>query len=310
MSNIKFNMLVKIFKINLIFIICLLSLTFTSCMKKSSIKNCYIPPNDTFTRLNTKTIAVLPFKNYTQNKEITKLVQISFYSHLSVRAFRDIELVEVNALLKKLHITTPDINDKNLIKKIAKILGADYLVFGTINSNTKVYAGIYSLNSLEIGIKIIDTKTLKVVWKDTINTKRHEGEIPTSIISLPFISYSTTINLSKDTTYNLIQNVCRLLAYRIPSELIYKNTSNQANNTKNNVNKYLIQAGAFFSKVRAIKFSNKIKSNGLNSFVKSENEFYKVFIGPFSSYNEALKIKKYVEKKFKILTIIKKSNNF
>ncbi len=261
----------------------------------------FLPPSENISINKAKTIAVLPFKNFTKNKELAKLVRISFYSHLSVRAFKDVELSLIDFVINKLHIKNIDISNKNQIKKLGKALHTDYLVYGEVIAHNKVFAAIYSLNSIEIGIKIVDTKTCKIVWNDRILSKQHEGGLPTSILSIPFISASTTMNMDKSVTITLIEDSCRILAYRIPSSLI---------SIKYSKKRFVVQAGAFLSKNSAVSLLNKIRNLSFPCFIDTFYSdksiiWYKVILGPFESLDEAQAISEKINKKLKINTIIK-----
>jgi len=248
-----------------------------------------------------KTIAVLPFTNSTPNNELANLVRISLYSHLSVRGFKDIELSTIDFAIKKLRINKVDICNKVQIKKLGTALGADYLVFGKVISNDKVFAAIYSLNSIEIEIQIVNTKNCKVVWHDIIISKKHEGGLPTSIFSIPFISASTSMNMNKSVTISLIEDSCRVLAYRIPSKLISIKISKE---------KYIVQAGAFLSKSSAINLLEKIRNKSLpcyiDKFFTNNTLWYRVILGPFESLQEAQEIMAKINNSLKINSIIKK----
>jgi len=60
---------------------------------------------------------------------------------------------------------------------------------------------------------------------------------------------------------------------------------------KNFVNGYMIQIGAFLKKMGADITANKYKKFGYNTIVLKQNDFYKVYITGFKSYNEAKKFK-------------------
>ena len=60
---------------------------------------------------------------------------------------------------------------------------------------------------------------------------------------------------------------------------------------KNYVNGYMIQIGAFLRKKGAKITANKYKKFGYNTVVLKQNNFYKVYITGFKSYNEAKRFK-------------------
>ncbi len=279
-------------KLYLSFLLFFLLISCSRLVKNSS----FLPPSDNFSPNRVKTIAVLPFTNLTTNKDLAKLVRISFYSHLTVRAFKDIELSTVDFILKRLKIKNLDINNKAQIKKIGNALKTDYLVYGKVVSNEKVFAAIYSLNSIEIDIQIVDTKKCNVVWHDRIIAKQHEGGVPTSILSIPFISASTTMNMEKSVTITLIEDSCRVLAYRIPGSLISK---------KKLKTNYIVQAGAFLLKEKAVNILKKIRDLGIPCYINKFHQWHRVILGPFESVNEAENVREKIDNSLKIHSIIK-----
>ena len=58
-------------------------------------------------------------------------------------------------------------------------------------------------------------------------------------------------------------------------------------NGRNYVSGYKIQIGAFINKKGALKVSNKYKKFGYNTEISKIDNFYKVFITGFKTYNEA-----------------------
>jgi len=60
---------------------------------------------------------------------------------------------------------------------------------------------------------------------------------------------------------------------------------------KNYVNGYMIQIGAFLRKKGAKITANKYKKFGYNTVVLKQNDFYKVYITGFKTYNEAKRFK-------------------
>jgi len=60
---------------------------------------------------------------------------------------------------------------------------------------------------------------------------------------------------------------------------------------KNYVNGYMIQIGAFLRKKGAKITANKYKKIGYNTIIIKQNDFYKVYITGFKTYNEAKRFK-------------------
>ena len=274
------------------------SLLLLSCSRNYNKE--LLPPRENIPPVNAKTIAVLPFENNTDNKALSSLVRNSFYSHLAIRAFNDVELAVVDKTLHGLGIKKVEDNDTSIIKKLGKLLGADYLVFGRVNANKKIYLALYSLNSIEAEINIVDSETCKSVWIDNIIFEKHDGGLPTSFLSIPFISFSSGMNVKDDTTFMLVENACRLLAYRIPTKII---------GNGNNRRKYFLQAGAFINNDKAVLLFKKLSANGYKVFLKHLKikgaEWSKVLLGPFDSREEANRIKADLYERFKIKTILK-----
>ena len=157
-------------------------------------------------------------------------------------------------------------------------------------------------------IEIIDTKTLQTVWKDSIISKKHDGGLPTSIFDIPFISFSSGMNIGDTSTFDIVENTCRILAYRIPSYL----TKNKKviKNKGNNVNCFL-QTGSFLDKTKSIALLKKLRNMELPAFIKQFNDknkiWYRVLLGPFESLQETNMLRDKIKNKLKVTPIIKKS---
>ena len=274
-----------------------------SCNKRYG-KDFFPPPEDKFTQ-NSKTIAVLPFRNFTKQKDLASIIRNSFYSHLTVRAFKDIELSRIDNTLKNLGIVIVGENDNQTIALLRKKLMADYLVFGSAKANNKIYLGLYSLNSIEVEIKIVDTKTFETVWYDSVISKKHDGGIPTSIFDIPFISFSSSMNIRDTATIDLVESTCRTLTYRIPSYLIENKTTTNKYNTK-----YFLQVSSFLDKNKSLALLKKLRNMELPVFIKTfkdkGNLWHRVLLGPFESLQETNILKNKIKETLKINPIIKK----
>src|SRR3990172_12647448 len=111
--------------------ILLLLLTLTSCSAMNPFKKVEFQINESFIKKVPNTVATLPFKNETDNKDAPYILRKSFYQQFSTKRFKDVELSDVDYIL-----FINNLSDKNLniedSKRLGKILKADALIYGDI----------------------------------------------------------------------------------------------------------------------------------------------------------------------------------
>ena len=127
------------------------------------------------------TVAVLPFLNQAKSQEGSDAVRKGFYNHFSSLPFKDVELYRVDNLLRKAGLEDPAVINKTSPQELGKILNVDAVVFGTISDFDKLFAVIYSNVSVGAEIRMVDTRTGKLLWSGRHVTRIHEGGLPQSL---------------------------------------------------------------------------------------------------------------------------------
>lgn len=163
-----------------------------------------------------KSIAILPFGNQTESKDINKFVRTTFYSHLCAKPYKDIELNEVDRKLKMHNLIKNDELNQKSVKKLGRILGCDAVVVGKVTEYRRVYAGIYSQMAVGAAIDIWDTRSGKQIWSDEHTTRHHEGGIPLALTDVAMIGIRSGLNLTESEKVSTVDELSRYLTSRVP----------------------------------------------------------------------------------------------
>jgi hypothetical protein len=264
------------------------------CLSKSKVN--YQELSSAVVRETTpRSVAVLPFFDLTDTSGIEKIVRISFYSHFSVTPYRDIELQVIDKKLKENRIHSADALRKIPVAELGKIIGCDAVVFGEVTEFKRVFLGIYSQLSVGAAISVWDTRTGRRLWADQHTVRNHEGGIPFSLLEIPFISLRSGWNLRDAVKINVVDELCRYFAGRIP---IPDGTLQEGE--KKSIVLCEVQVGAFWEKDHALAYQHVLKERGYLTKIRSvsgENGYtwHRVVLGPFADKSKAEK----VQRKFK-----------
>ena len=217
----------------------------------------------------------------------------SFFSHISLLPYRDLELAVVDKRIDGL-LDDPDIPTPELTKRLGRILGVDAVVFGEVTSFRRVFAGVYSQMAVGASISVWDTRSGREIWKDRHETAFHEGGVPLNPLSIPFVTFRTSMNLREKVKVRIVDELARYLAARFPApETVSEDTGEPV--------AYDIQVGAFLEKSRAESFSRSLKDEGFPVKILRNRDdrglWYKVAVGPYSSSDEALSVRKKLHEK-------------
>jgi hypothetical protein len=140
-------------------------------------------------------VAVLPFTDLSKSKEGFDTIRRGFYNHFSSLPFKDMELHQVDNLLRKAGLTDPEVISKTPPQELGKILGVDAVVFGEISNFDKLFAVMYSQVSVGAEIKMFDTKTGNFLWSGKNVVRKHEGGISTNPIGIIATIIATSMNV-------------------------------------------------------------------------------------------------------------------
>ena len=254
-------------------------------------------------------IGVMPFQNCTSDQDISRLVRASFYSHLTIRPYKDVELGEVDKALHTLGLRTINSANKEAVKTVGRMLGLDYVVFGRVKAKERLYLAIYSRASLFVEIVVVDTHSGREIWRDSYVASSHGGGIPLSPLSVPLISIFSGLNLRNSVVLNMVEEACRTLAYRVP---LFQGAVN-GQKTRDNILSYAVQLGAFSERARAVKLLRLMRSRGYPAYMSEQGKgpsstLYRLMLGPYESRQEAERMKREISKEIGIMPIIRPIN--
>jgi hypothetical protein len=167
-----------------------------------------------------RTVAVLPFVNQAKSQEGSEAVRRGFYNHFSSLPFKDMELYRVDNELRKAGLEDPAIINQTSPQDLGKILNVDAVVFGTISDFDKLFAVIYSNVSVGAEIRMMDTKTGKMLWRGQHVARIHEGGISTNPIGLVATVIATAMNIRDIQLLRACDDLFRDMVKTIPAPTI------------------------------------------------------------------------------------------
>jgi len=230
-------------------------------------------------------VVVLPFENLTSEPDLENLVRKSFYSHLTTKNYRDIELNDVDRALD-VHQGTSAKTWKDLSAAgLGDLFHADFLIFGKVLEYTKVFAGIYSQIALKVEVEMVDGKTGEGFWWKTVIQRSHEGGVPFSLFGIIPEALRAGFHMQKERTLDLIERVSRELVEAIPDA------------PASRVSTFFldIQVASFLEEGLALKTRQELQEKGYAARVESagigDRTWYRVLVGPYPTAAEAGKVK-------------------
>ena len=163
-----------------------------------------------------ESVAILPFKNNTQIEGVESFVRATFYSHMSVLPYHDVELSLVDKNLAACNLFGYESVEDIPVTELGYLLGVDAVIFGEVTEYQKVFMGIYSQMAVAVKISVWDTRSGNEVWKDECVSRNHEGGLPLGILDIPFILFRSSYHLRDESKVRAVDDVGRQLASRIP----------------------------------------------------------------------------------------------
>jgi len=113
-----------------------------------------------------KKIAVLPFQNFTNNKEISNTVREVVIAEILSMGIFDVvdpaltdQVVFEEGVGKKLRL------DKATIKRIGERLGVQAILIGSVTYLKQEREGSYTYPVVGISLRLVDVKTGQIIWE-------------------------------------------------------------------------------------------------------------------------------------------------
>lgn len=112
-----------------------------------------------------KTVAILPMVNETIDVEAPQKVRTAFIDRLGKYHYQIQPLAETDQLLNgQLGISLGKQLDLATAQQLGEKLGVDGVFYGYLVNYDKVTTGVYNHNKVQIGWKLVSTKTGDIMW--------------------------------------------------------------------------------------------------------------------------------------------------
>lgn len=162
-----------------------------------------------------RTIAILPFKNLTDNEEVPITLRKAVFSNLSLKDYYLIKLNRIDQRLQATSYHTTDI-DKIGHYKLGKLLNADALIYGTVTKCSKMYGVVYSRVSIGAEMEMVDASNSEIIWQANHVELTHSGAPPFSPFSIPEKIVDSTINIRDKVINDTADTLAKKLVEGIP----------------------------------------------------------------------------------------------
>jgi hypothetical protein len=237
-----------------------------------------------------KIAVVMPFENYTSEKDIDVLVRKSFYNHFSSKNYHDIELNEVDSVLEILEKTSSQKWRELPASSLCGLFRSDFVIYGRVKEFMKEFFGIYSRISLRVEVEIVEGRSERVVWSSSVIKRSHEGGVPFSLFGIVPAALRSSLHMKKERTLDLIENVNREVVEGIPDPPCPSVAARFID----------IQVASFTDKNRALKTVNELELKGLKPRIETvslrDRLWHRVLLGPYFRLSDAVEIRKKIHR--------------
>lgn len=143
---------------------------------------------------HSRSVAILPFRNLTDNENISVVLRNEVYSNLSLK---DYDLVRLKHIDQKLQLASYDTSDIYEIGhyQLGKILNADILLYCTVTKCSKLFGVVYSRITIDAEMEMVDASNSETIWKASHAELTHAGSIPISPFSIPEKIVDSAMNI-------------------------------------------------------------------------------------------------------------------
>ena len=239
-----------------------------------------------------KTVAILPFQNETTDKGLDALVRRSFYNHFSSKNYSDIEINEIDGVLKIISDTSSIPWERMSPSQLGEILQTDFLIYGRVRGFDRIFLVIYSQIALNLEIKMVECKRGQVIWSRATDYKSHEGEVPTTLVGIITAIVRSGYHLRDEEVMELIERTNRKLVAEIPDPP----------NPTISISLIEIQIASFKEKARAMETRNSLNKKGFRAriipVVIDGQKWHRVIVGPYYKKLEAEKVKREITRDY------------
>jgi hypothetical protein len=132
-------------------------------MESPALKGVFL--NEMVDFSSAKTVAVLPFQNFSTDKDSAERVRDVFTGMLlATEAIYVLPPGEVARAIKRVGIVNPAAPSIEEIKSLSGILGVDVVITGVVREYQLVRSGASTANIISLSLQMIETKTGTIIW--------------------------------------------------------------------------------------------------------------------------------------------------
>jgi hypothetical protein len=167
-----------------------------------------------------RSVAILPFKNATQEPGIAEEVRRAFYNQFSSKPYSDIELAAVDARVLTLERDSKSAPDTPAFyQALCQTLACDGVITGRVVDFRKIFAGVYSELAVSAEISLINAQSGEVVLTRREEIAFREGGLSLTPIGLAMSAMSAALNLRDIQRVRLVSELGYTIAKSIPDPL-------------------------------------------------------------------------------------------
>ncbi len=153
--------------------IIILSLAFLSCGPKPSV---YLQDNNGAKA--SKTLAILPFDNYSGKEDAGKQVANAFLVELLKNpSFHVVEPGEVDRVMREERIRSSSQIDLNAARLFKDKLSSDYILIGAVNEFDYLKDGDRDVPLVGFTVRLLDTSNGQIVWAANYSRRGDDHEL-------------------------------------------------------------------------------------------------------------------------------------
>ena len=177
-----------------------------------------------FYRFTPKRVAILPFSDHTKKPGDKKgyltldpqTARRVFYGHFSPLGYHDVELDDIDSILKANGIALDDSLRKIPACDLGRILGADTLIYGDITHFDVTYAVLYSQISIGFSMMMISAETGEILWRIDDVKRSHKFKVGLDPLSIASGVAQTAIYLNQKNVIRVLDELSREIAITVP----------------------------------------------------------------------------------------------
>jgi hypothetical protein len=177
-----------------------------------------------FYRFTPKKVAILPFSDHTKKPGDKKgyltldpeTARKVFYEHFSPLGYHDVELNDIDGILKANGIALDDSLRKIPARDLGRILQADTLIYGDITHFDVAYAFLYSQISIGFSMMMVSAETGEILWRIDDMKRSHKFKVGLDPLSIVSGIAQTAIYLNQKNVLKVLDELSREIVATVP----------------------------------------------------------------------------------------------